>query len=99
MNPFTNKTYDWGKYIATIALPALATLYSGLGILWQWPNTTEVVATINLINTALGSLLMISNASYKKNNEPEVAVDILEPEYEVAIEETPVSDRDPDGNS
>ncbi len=62
----SNKAYDVGKYIAAIALPAVASLYAGLGALWGFPNTTQVVGTITLVDTALGSLLVLSTAAYKK---------------------------------
>lgn len=62
---FSNRWYDILKYIATIALPALATFYGGLGVLWGIAYTTEVVGTITLTDTLLGTLLVISNAKYQ----------------------------------
>jgi hypothetical protein len=62
-----NGTYDVLKYIALIILPALATLYAGLGKVWGLPFTAEIPATITLIDTFLGSALMISTNNYNKH--------------------------------
>lgn len=61
-----DKVYDIGKYVAQIALPAIATFYAGLGALWGFPKTTEVVGTITLTDTLLGGLLILSTAQYNK---------------------------------
>src|SRR5262245_58038313 len=60
-----NKTYDVLKFVALVALPALATLYLGLGQLWDIPATDEVVATIVLVDTFLGAILQISSSKYE----------------------------------
>jgi len=62
-----NGTYDVLKYIALIILPALATLYAGLGKVWGLPFTAEIPATITLVDTFLGSALMISTSNYNKH--------------------------------
>lgn len=62
-----NGTYDVLKYIALIILPALATLYAGLGKVWGLPFTAEIPATITLVDTFLGSALMISTNNYNKH--------------------------------
>lgn len=61
-----NKVYNVLKWIAMIVLPALATLYSGLAILWGFPFAEEIPATITLVNTFLGTVLMISTSQYNK---------------------------------
>ena len=62
----SNKTYDIGKYVVTIVLQAVATLYIGLGNLWNLPKTTEIVGSITLVNAFLGSLLMVSSKTYQE---------------------------------
>jgi NADH:ubiquinone oxidoreductase subunit 4 (subunit M) len=59
-----NKVYDVLKYVAQVALPAVATFYAGLGSLWGFPKVTEVVGTITLTDTLLGGLLLLSAAQY-----------------------------------
>ena len=62
-----NKTYDVLKWIATIVLPALGTLYFALAGIWKFPYGEEIVGTITAIDTFLGVLLGISTAQYRKN--------------------------------
>lgn len=63
-----NKTYDILKYIAQVVLPALGTLYFGLAKLWGLPYGEEIVGTITVIDTFLGTLLRISTNQYNKLN-------------------------------
>jgi hypothetical protein len=60
-----NKVYDILKWIALIVLPAVATLYGALAPTWGWPFAEEIVYTITAVDTFLGTLLGISNLSYK----------------------------------
>ena len=62
----SNKIYNVLKWIAMIVLPALATLYLGLSNVWGLPYGEEVSTTITLINTFLGTVLMISTNQYNK---------------------------------
>lgn len=61
-----NKVYDVLKWIAMIVLPALATFYLGLSGVWGLPYGEEISTTITMLNTFLGTVLMISNTQYKK---------------------------------
>jgi hypothetical protein len=63
---FTPRAYDRLKFVALILLPALASLWFGVGGLWQFPHTTEVVGTITLIDTFLGVVLQLSSNAYYK---------------------------------
>ena len=62
----SNKAYNILKWIAMIVLPALATLYLGLSNVWGLPYGEEVSTTITLVNTFLGTVLMISTNQYNK---------------------------------
>jgi hypothetical protein len=62
----SNKIYNILKWIAMIVLPACATLYLGLSNVWGLPYGEEVSTTITLINTFLGTVLMISTNQYNK---------------------------------
>lgn len=62
----SNKVYNVLKWVAMIVLPALATLYLGLSQIWGLPYGEEVSATITLIDTFLGAVLMISTSQYNK---------------------------------
>lgn len=65
---FSNRTYDLLKYIAQIVLPAVATLYFGLASVWNLPKAGEVVGTISVIDTFLGSVLLLSQRTYDKSD-------------------------------
>ena len=62
----SNKVYNVLKWIAMIVLPALAALYLGLSNVWGLPYGEEVSTTITLVNTFLGTVLMISTNQYNK---------------------------------
>lgn len=64
-----NKVYDVLKWIALIALPALATLWLALGQIWGFPYVNEIGATIIAIDTFLGALLGVSTITYRKGDE------------------------------
>lgn len=65
----SNKAYDILKYIALIALPAIATAYTALGEVWGFPYVTEIGATLMIVDTLIGALLQISSANYQKQIE------------------------------
>ena len=67
----SNETYDILKYIAQIVLPALGALYFGLAKIWGLPYGTEIVGTIAVVDTFLGTLLGLSTMNYNKSLEGE----------------------------
>lgn len=64
-----NKVYDILKWISLLLLPALGTLYFALSSIWGLPYGEQVVGTITAIDTFLGAILGLSNASYKGEGE------------------------------
>ena len=64
----TNKTYDVLKYVALIAMPALATFVLTVGRIWGVADVEMYGATITATGVFLGALLQISSANYKKEN-------------------------------
>lgn len=65
-----NKVYEILKWVALIALPALATLISVILPLWNIVDegtTTAIVGTITALSTFLGTLLGVSTMKYRKN--------------------------------
>lgn len=61
-----NKTYDVLKWIALVVLPALATLYSTIALIWGLPYGEAVAGTITAIDVFLGAILGISSIKYAK---------------------------------
>ena len=65
----SNRVYDILKWIALIFIPAIGALYFGLAQIWGFPYGEEIVGTLTLIDTFLGTLLGISTAQYNKGAE------------------------------
>jgi len=62
-----NKVYDVLKWVALIAMPAIAILYKDLATIWGLPFAEQIPATITAVDLFLGVVLGISTATYKKN--------------------------------
>lgn len=62
----SNKLYDILKWIALVVLPALASLYIGLGQFWSIPYPEQIAGTIMLVDAFLGTILGISSINYAK---------------------------------
>lgn len=60
----SNSTYDILKWITTIVLPAIGTLYFALAQIWGFPYGEEIVGTITAIVTFFGVILGISTKTY-----------------------------------
>ena len=61
-----NGTYDKLKYIVTIVLPALTTLWLTIASIWNIPYGEPIGATMGAITVFLGALIGISSANYNK---------------------------------
>jgi hypothetical protein len=66
----SNRVYDVLKWIALIALDAIGVFYKTVAGIWHLPYGDEVCATCAALAFCLGTLLQISNANYKKKQEP-----------------------------
>lgn len=64
----SNKVYDVLKWIAMVALPAVATLYFALSGIWGLPYGEEIVGTITAVDACLGTFLGLSSAKYNKTS-------------------------------
>lgn len=63
----SNKVYNFLKWIAQCALPAVGTLYFALAGIWGLPYVEEVLGTLTAVDAFLGVILGISTAQYNKN--------------------------------
>lgn len=61
----SDKTYDWLKWAAIIALPAVSTFVSFVFPLWGIDHAPEIAQTITAAGTLLGALLGVSAVQYK----------------------------------
>ena len=65
----SNKAYDILKYLVTIGLPAVTTLWLTLASIWGFPYAEPIGATLGAITVFLGALIGVSSAKYKALNE------------------------------
>ena len=63
-----NKIYDILKWVVMIVLPAMATLYTTLGGIWNLPLIDQIPPTLTAIATFLGAICMISSKVYNDRN-------------------------------
>ena len=66
-----DKLYTLLKWMAIVALPALATLVKVVCSIWNLPYGDQIATTITAIATFIGALLMVSTISYNKKNKVE----------------------------
>jgi hypothetical protein len=75
----SNRTYDIGKHLALVVLPALGALYFALSQIWGFPHGEEVVGTVVALEVFLGLALGLSNKQYVKSEARfDGALDIVE---------------------
>lgn len=67
MPPLSDRIYTPLKYVAQIVLPASATLYLALAMVWGFPNAEQIVGTITAVNTFMGVVLGLSTRSFNKD--------------------------------
>ena len=80
----SNKTYDFLKWVALIALPALVTFVAALGEIWGIPYSAQVAATIAAVDALLGACLQVSSANYvEKKFDDEADEDDIRDDIEV----------------
>jgi low affinity Fe/Cu permease len=65
----SNKAYDVLKWICMVFLPAAITLFGVIGKTLEWSYTDTVLTIAVAFNTFLGSILGISNVSYRRSLE------------------------------
>lgn len=65
-----NTTYDKLKFVAQILLPALATLWATISVIWNLPLADQIEQTITaviiFIDTILGITLAKASSDYHK---------------------------------
>ena len=66
-----SKWYDIAKWIVTVGLPAITTLWLTLASIWGFPYAEPIGATLGAITVFLATLLGISSIKYKMLNQKE----------------------------
>lgn len=62
-----NSAYQIFKWASLVVLPAIATFYYQVGLLWHWPYIEEVVGTIASVEVFLGGIIGVSTRYYYKD--------------------------------
>ena len=65
---FNDASYDRVKFLTQVVLPAAGALYFGLANIWNLLYADEIVGTITVIVTFLGTLLQISTSRYRNSD-------------------------------
>lgn len=60
-----NKTFDVLKNVALIVIPALATFIGVVGKALEWQHTDITVIIVTAVGVFLGTVLGVSNRTYK----------------------------------
>lgn len=59
-----DKVYDILKWMAQLVLPAAATLYTAVAMIWVLPGIEPVVGTLMALSAFIGAILGVSNMQY-----------------------------------
>lgn len=60
----SDKTYELGKKLVQVVLPAISSAYFGLSSIWGLPSPEKVVGSLAVVTTFLGVMLGISSRNY-----------------------------------
>ena len=64
---FTDSFYAAAKKFVQVYLPAIASLYFGLGNIWGFPAIEQVVGSCAVVATFIGVVLGISSTNFDKS--------------------------------
>lgn len=64
-----DKAYQVLKWVALIALPAVAWLVGVVGPQWGFPHCGEIVTTINAVGVFVGALIGVSQLTSAKTDD------------------------------
>ena len=68
----SNKLYDFLKWFALVAIPAIEGFWLTVGKVWDLPYLTEIGTTIAAVGLLIAALIGVSSATYKKGGITEV---------------------------
>lgn len=84
-----NKVYDFLKWLAILALPALSTYVLQVGEIWHWANYVQIAKTISCTALLIGCLIGVSTVAYNKvqklQNAPEPDDAEVDEDYEEEV--------------
>lgn len=68
----SNEAYDALKWWALIVLPAIGAAYFALAEIWGLPYATQVVGTLVIAETFIGTVMQASSAKYNRDDSEEI---------------------------
>ena len=68
----SNKLYDFLKWFALVAIPAIEGFWLTVGKAWDFPYLTEIGTTIAAVGLLIATLIGVSSVTYKKDGITEV---------------------------
>lgn len=63
----SNRLYDFLKWVALVAIPALETFWLTIGKVWGLPYVTEIGTTIAAVGLLIATLIGVSTVRYRRN--------------------------------
>ena len=66
-----NKTYDFLKWFALAAIPAIEGFWLTVGKVWGFPYLTEIGTTIAAVGLLIAALIGVSSKNYNADKEIE----------------------------
>ena len=67
MTIFSEKVYDFIKYVCVIGIPAVSTFILGLGQVFDWTWCEPCSIVLILVQTLLGALFCVDCVGYSKS--------------------------------
>jgi Putative phage holin Dp-1 len=61
---FNDTVYNVLKRLVQVVIPAISSLYFGLGNIWGWPYIEQIVGTLAVFATTIGVMIGISSKQY-----------------------------------
>ena len=60
----SNKTYDFLKWFALVAIPAFNLFILSLGKIWELPYYVQIAATVSAVGVLIAALIGASSKTY-----------------------------------
>ena len=64
---FSDRTFNFIRFLCEVLVPAIGALYFGLSKIWGLPYGPEVTGTCSCVAIFLGALIGISRATYESD--------------------------------
>lgn len=70
-----NSTYDFLKWFALVAIPAIEAFWLTIGKVWGFPYLTEIGTTIAAVGLLIAALIGVSTSNYRADKEQDTFAD------------------------